>query len=374
MTRCASNGWERGSNADYRPDLGLDTAQLFTFIGATQQAEWDTLVTFYGGDQESAQRGFVKQLDKAIANNGLLDVLRKGVKDHGVKIRVAYFKPSLVESESALDLYRANRLTVVKELAYATKQAGAGNRLDLVLFLNGIPVATAELKNPLTGQGVEDAKEQYRTDRDPTELIFTRRVIANFAVDPTMVFVATQLRGPSTPFLPLQHRLQRPRPGRRSRQPARDPGTARTPPPTSGKQVWQRDNWLDLLERFVHISEQKGADGRTRKTVIFPRYPPVARGQAARPRTRPGTAPGTTTWSWRRPAPASPTPSPGSPTGSHPCTPRPGSPTSTRRRSPPASSPAHRSSTRSSSSPTGGTSTRSSATPWAASSRPTAWS
>ena len=266
-----NNGWERGSNAEYRADLGLDTVQLFTFIGATQQSEWDTLVTFYGGDQESAQRGFVKQLDKAIANNGLLDVLRKGVKDHGVKIRVAYFKPSLVESESALDLYRANRLTVVKELAYATKQSGAGNRLDLVLFLNGIPVATAELKNPLTGQGVEDAKEQYRHDRDPTELIFTRRVIANFAVDPTMVFVATQLRGPSTPFLPFNMG---------SNGPGQAGGAGNPPATLAGKyatsylweEVWQRDNWLDLLERFVHISEQKGVDGRTRKTVIFPRY------------------------------------------------------------------------------------------------------
>ena len=99
--------------------------------------------------------------------------------------------------------YRANRLTVVRELRYATKQVDWDNRLDLTLFLNGIPIATAELKNPLTRQGVEHAKEQYRSDRDPTELIFTRRVIANFAVDPDLVFVATQLRGKNTRFLPF---------------------------------------------------------------------------------------------------------------------------------------------------------------------------
>ncbi|MFY1636222.1 type I restriction endonuclease [Solwaraspora sp. WMMB335] len=199
---CAG-GWIEGEPADYRPELGLDTRQLFTFIGASQPDEWEELVTYYGGDRNEAQRGFAKRLDKAIADDGLLDVLRKGVRDHGVRIRLAYFRPSFVESDAILDDYRSNRLTVVRELAYATKQADRGNRLDLTLFLNGIPVATAELKNPLTGSGVEHAKAQYRSDRDPTELIFARRVLANFAVDPDLVFVSTALRGAKTHFLPF---------------------------------------------------------------------------------------------------------------------------------------------------------------------------
>jgi type I restriction enzyme R subunit len=266
-----AGGWELGNNADYRADLGLDTAQLFTFIGATQAAEWEELVTFYGGDRDAAQSGFAKRLDQAITNDGLLEVLRKGVKDHGVRIRVAYFKPSFVESDDILADYRQNRLTVVKELAYATKQSDWGHRLDLTLFLNGIPVATAELKNPLTGQGVEHAKEQYRIDRDPTELIFSRRVIANFAVDPDLVFVTTQLRGAKTWFLPFNTGSEGP--GR--------PGGKGNPPPTVfgayftsylWEEIWQRDNWLDLLERFVHLHKEKGADGRTRKSLIFPRY------------------------------------------------------------------------------------------------------
>ncbi|MEV4497078.1 type I restriction endonuclease [Micromonospora arborensis] len=266
-----SGGWEVGSPADYRPDLGLDTGQLFTFIGATQTAEWDDLVTFYGGDQSAAQRGFVKRLDQAIAADGLLDVLRKGVKDHGVRIRVAYFRPSLVESDEILADYRRNRLTVVRELAYAAKQSDRGNRLDLTLFLNGIPVATAELKNPLTGSGVEHAKEQYRTKRDPTELIFSRRVIANFAVDPDLVFVATQLRGDSTRFLPFNTGSAGPgRPGGQGNPPATEYGTYATS--YLWEEIWQRDNWLDLLERFVHLHKEKGADGRTRKSLIFPRY------------------------------------------------------------------------------------------------------
>ncbi|MCX4388835.1 DEAD/DEAH box helicase family protein [Micromonospora peucetia] len=266
-----AGGWELGDNADYSPDLGLDTAQLFAFIGATQAAEWKDLVTFYGDDQTAAQRGFVKRLDQAIATDGLLDVLRKGVKDHGVRIRVAYFKPSFVESDEILADYRRNRLTVVRELAYATKQADRGNRLDLALFLNGIPVATAELKNPLTGSGVEHAKEQYRTDRDPTELIFSRRVIANFAVDPDLVFVTTQLRGRPTRFLPFNTGSAGPgRPGGKGNPPPTEYGTYATS--YLWEEIWQRDNWLDLLERFVHLHREKGADGRTRKSLIFPRY------------------------------------------------------------------------------------------------------
>jgi type I restriction enzyme R subunit len=156
-------------------------------------------------------------------------------------------------------------------LEYATKQADRGNRLDLTLFLNGIPVATAELKNPLTGSGVEHAKEQYRMQRDPSELIFSRRVIANFAVDPDLVFVTTQLRGAKTLFLPFNTG---------SAGPGRAGGAGNPPATEYGKyatsylweEIWQRDNWLDLLERFAHLHQEKGPDGRIRKVLIFPRY------------------------------------------------------------------------------------------------------
>ncbi|MFE1325811.1 type I restriction endonuclease subunit R [Streptomyces sp. NPDC058741] len=264
-------GWREARPQDYQADLGLDTNELFTFIGATQPDEWNELLTVYGDDPNEAQRGFATRLAQAIATNGLLDVLRNGVKDRGVLLRVAYFKPNLVAHDSVLDGYRANRLTVVRELEYATKQADWGNRLDLALFLNGIPVATAELKNPLTKQGVEQAKEQYRTDRDPTELIFTRRVVANFAVDPDLVFVATQLKGKNTRFLPFNTGSNGPG----------QPGGAGNPAPTAygtyatsylWEQVWQPDNWLDLLQRFVHLHKSKTPGGGTTKTMIFPRF------------------------------------------------------------------------------------------------------
>ncbi|WP_405696254.1 type I restriction endonuclease subunit R [Streptomyces sp. NBC_01185] len=264
-------GWREARPEDYQADLGLDTNELFTFLGESQPREWDELLAVYGNDPNAAQRGFAQRLDKAIGDEGLLNVLRNGVKDRGVRLRVAYFKPNLVADGSVLDGYRANRLTVVRELVYATKQADWGNKLDLTLFLNGIPVATAELKNPLTRQGVEHAKEQYRTDRDPTELIFTRRVIANFAVDPDLVFVATQLRGKNTRFLPFNT----------GSNGAGLPGGAGNPAPTAygtyatsylWEQVWARDNWLDLLQRYVHQQKTKTPGGGTTKSTIFPRF------------------------------------------------------------------------------------------------------
>ncbi|WNO74893.1 type I restriction endonuclease subunit R [Streptomyces sp. AM8-1-1] len=264
-------GWSEGNRQDYRPQLGLDTAQLFDFIGKTQADDWAELIALYGEDANAAQAGFAKRVDQAIATDGVLDVLRKGVKDHGVLIRLAYFKPSLVASDAVLDDYRANRLTFVKELQYAAKQADKGNELDLTLFLNGIPLATAELKNALTRQGAEHAKEQYRSKRDPTELIFARRVIANFAVDTDVVYVAPELRGKLTRFLPFNTGSEGPG----------NPGGAGNPAPTVPgtyatsylwEQIWERDTWLDLIERFVHLSKEKGPDGRTRKKLIFPRY------------------------------------------------------------------------------------------------------
>jgi type I restriction enzyme R subunit len=271
VTALLERGWREGNRQDYRPRLGLDTAQLFEFIGRTQADDWNKLIGFYGGDPDTAQAGFARRVDQVIATDGVLEALRKGVKDNGVLIRLAYFKPSLVASDTVLDDYRANRLTFVRELGYAAKQADRGKRLDLTLFLNGVPLATAELKNALTRQGVEAAKDQYRTDRDPTELIFARRVVANFAIDTDLVFVAPELRSKATRFLPFNTGSEGPgKPGGAGNPAPTVPGTYATS--YLWEQIWERDTWLDLIERFVHLSKEKGSDGRTRKKLIFPRY------------------------------------------------------------------------------------------------------
>ncbi|MFB9236298.1 type I restriction endonuclease subunit R [Plantactinospora siamensis] len=253
------SGWRAGVPEHYSRKLGLDTSELFVFIGATQQAAWDKLCAYYGNPSE-AQRSFTQHLAKQIDERGALDVLRWGVKDKGVLIKLAYFKPAHSITDDALRLYRANRLTVTRQLAYSESNH---NTLDLMLFVNGIPVATAELKNPLTGQTVEDAKRQYREDRDPKELIFARRALVHFAVDPDLVFVTTRLARDRTRFLPFNTG---------SAGPGVSGGAGNPPAGASGyrtsylwEQVWHPDTWLDLIRRFLHHDKES-------KALIFPRY------------------------------------------------------------------------------------------------------
>ncbi len=128
-------------------------------------------------------------------------MLRNGIKDSGCKFQLAYFRPASGLNEETRRLHAANLFAVVRQLRYSAKNEKC---LDLVLFLNGIPIFTAELKNPLNGQDVEDAIRQYKTDRDPREPLFAYgRCLAHFAVDPDLVYVTTQLAGPKTRFLPF---------------------------------------------------------------------------------------------------------------------------------------------------------------------------
>ncbi len=266
-------GWHRGDKLQYDRALGIDTEQLFEFIHATQAGAWAKVLGYNGGDEATGRVKFAQRLAAELDQRGPLDVLRHGVKDHGVKIALAFFAPASSLAADLVDLHAANRLSVTRQLAYS---ATSGDELDLVLFVNGIPTATAELKNPLTGQNVEHAKRQYRDDRSPKELLFARRTLVHFAVDPDLVFLTTRLTGKATRFLPFNLGT-----GGAGRE-----GGAGNPASAAGyrtaylwEQVWAPDTWLDLLRRFLHI-EEPPAPGRgkpTRKkfwherTLIFPR-------------------------------------------------------------------------------------------------------
>jgi len=266
-------GWHRGSTHDYRPDLGLDVVQLFAFIQATQPTAWAKLLGYYGGEDATARAKFAQHLAEAIDQRGPLDVLRHGLKDHGVLVALAYFAPASTLSPELVDLHAANRLSVTRQLPYS---AITHDELDLALFVNGIPTATAELKNPLTGQDVEHAKRQYREDRSPRELLFARRALVHFAVDPDLVFLTTRLAGKSTRFLPFNQGTGGPG----------QEGGAGNPASSSGyrtaylwERVWAPAAWLDLLRRFLHV-EDPPAPGKGKpvgkkpwhaRTLIFPR-------------------------------------------------------------------------------------------------------
>lgn len=265
-------GWTQGDNDSYHPELALDTAQLFTFLGATQPDTFEELATRCDGSRDKAQTTFAKTLAKRIDTEGTLHVLRKGITVEGLKFALAYFKPSHTIAENALADYDANRLSVTRQLRYAARDDGQGRALDLGLFVNGIPVATAELKNPLTGQNVNDAKHQYMRDRDPREPLFHKRALVHFAVDPDLVFLTTKLAGKDTRFLPFNTGSEGPgnTGGAGNPVPAADQSGYRTA--YLWETVWDVDNWLDLLERFVHVKRGKDDKGRKRDTVIFPRF------------------------------------------------------------------------------------------------------
>jgi type I restriction enzyme, R subunit len=257
-------GYAKGDPRAFDRALGLDPAEALAFVQATQATAWQALEVRHGGET-AAEANFVRRLAKEIDERGTVDVLRHGVKDLGVEIRPAYFKPAHGLTPELVERYQANRLVLVRQLPYSADET---KTLDVALLLNGIPVATAELKNPLTGQTVEQAKAQYRRDRDPTNVTLARRAVVHFAVDPDEVAMTTKLAGASTQFLPFNR--------------GSEEGGAGNPLNADGhktaylwEQVWQRHNWLDLLARFVQIERpEKGSavERRAQSRTIFPRF------------------------------------------------------------------------------------------------------
>lgn len=262
--RICKIGTESQWRDDFDADRGLDTAELFAFIEATQAVAWSALVTAHGGELSQARSKFVKRLAQQLDERGTVDVLRHGVRDQNVEIRLAYRRPAFGIAPELVAHYDANRLTVTRQLPY---EKDSNRTLDLCLFVNGLPVATAELKNHLTGQNIEHAIGQYRKDRDPKNLTLSRRAIVHFAVDPDAVAMTTKLSGKSTRFLPFNL--------------GDNLGKGNPPNPHGHKtsylweRVWQKDAWLDILQRFVHVERpEKGgaAARRAAEQIIFPRY------------------------------------------------------------------------------------------------------
>ena len=257
-------GYFKRKPEDYDRALCLLPRDVLDFIIATQPKEWKKLSQHYGAQ---VKERFLKRLSSEIERRGVLDVLRNGLKDMGCTFRLAYFRPASGLNEETRRLYLANFFAVVRQLRYSTKNE---NSLDLVLFLNGLPILTAELKNLLSGQSVEDAIRQYKTDRDPREPLLTYgRCLAHFAVDPDLVYVTTRLAGARTRFLPFNQ-------GNNG-----GAGNPPVPPTQSGyatsylwEETWSRDSVLDLVRQFIHEVEEEDENGRKtgRKSLVFPRY------------------------------------------------------------------------------------------------------
>ena len=257
-------GYLRRRPEDYDRGLCLIPADVVDFLLATQPKVWEKLRQHHGADVKPR---FLGRLSREIARRGALDVLRNGVKDSGCTFRLAYFRPASGLNKELQRLHAANLFAVVRQLRFSEQDEQS---LDLALFLNGIPLFTAELKNPLNGQDVDDAIRQYKHHRDPREALFAYgRCLAHFAVDPELVFVTTALSGSKTRFLPFNQ-------GRfgGAGNPPVPPTRAGFPTDYLWEQIWARDSVLDLVRQFIH--EVEAEDDRGRKTgarfLIFPRY------------------------------------------------------------------------------------------------------
>jgi type I restriction enzyme R subunit len=263
----ASHGWlyAEGDAATYDRPRALFPSDVLAWVQATQPKAWETLTKNHGA---KAGETLLNRLRDQLDQRGTLDVLRHGIELLGLKqpLKLAEFKPALALNPDILARYHANRLRVVRQVHYSVHNE---NSLDLVLFLNGIPVATAELKTDFT-QSISDAVDQYRFDRPPHPrgqspeplLCFPSGALVHFAVSNSEVRMVTRLEGPDTDFLPFNQGV--------------DGGAGNRVNPTGGhrtaylwEQVWERESWLEILGRYL-IAQRDKKKHITR--VIFPRY------------------------------------------------------------------------------------------------------
>lgn len=261
-----ANGYESVAPTTYHSGHSFFPSVALAFIRTSQSKEWAKLEALHGANTELT---VLKDLTHWLDTYGTLAVLRNGFKCYGRTLRVAFFKPAHGMNPELAEQYAANRVGVTRQLRYSTKNT---NELDLVLSINGIPVVTAELKNPMTGQTVQDAIAQYQQDRDHREPLFEfkRRALVHFAVDTELVFMTTRLAGSATHFLPFNKGL--------------DGGAGNAPDHTGHayrtaylwQEVWQRDSLLDIFARFMHlqVEDKRTEDGRRikKETMVFPRY------------------------------------------------------------------------------------------------------
>lgn len=259
-------GYDAASPAGYDPERAIIPAILTGFVQATQPKAWAKLTAIHGADLPAR---LVAEACKVMDKRGSLAVLRHGFKFFGQQVRLAYFQPGNNLNPETWDLYAQNRLTVVRQLHHDPQRPG--DSIDLVLFLNGVPVVTAELKAETAGQNVWHAVQQYKEDRDPKAPIFRwkQRALVHFAVGSDEVRMTTKLAGLSTWFLPFNR--------------GHNHG-AGNPPVKDGhrtsylwEEVWHRDSLLDIVGRFVHLQKDEGVNPNTGKkwskeTRIFPRY------------------------------------------------------------------------------------------------------
>ena len=261
-----SGGWLAGDPQGYDAALGLYPEDVAGFVVETQARKWQRLVSLAGGE-EQARAGLVKRLAQQLDRRGAVHVLRRGFSERGVNLSLCQLKPAHSLDDSTQAAYDANRLRVVRQVRFDPRKSDS---VDLVLFVNGVPTATAELKNRWTDQNVQDAILQYRDERDPRAPLFAKRAFVHFALDSELAYMTARLESSDTRFLPFNQGSGGPgRPGGKG-----NPGDPDGHPTSYvWREVWDRDRWLELIQKFVHMGQPRpDAPRNARPSIIFPRY------------------------------------------------------------------------------------------------------
>ncbi|MDE0017502.1 MAG: DEAD/DEAH box helicase family protein [Candidatus Poribacteria bacterium] len=262
--RLHRSGYRVLQSYHYDKPLCLIPSETLQFIQDTQPDTYQKLKRQYGEDTPDK---LLDRINKQIERRGVLDVLRKGVKDRGCDFTLTYFLPSSGMNPDHQKRYAQNRFSLIRQLHYSKRNEKS---LDMALFLNGLPLVTMELKNSLTGQVFTDAEKQYRTDRDPREPLFRfKRCLVHFAVGNEKVSMTTHLQGDKTRFFPFNKKIENPV----------NPNGHKTA--YLWEDILHPDNLMALINNFIHEQEttEKIYDDKTKtvedekhQLLVFPRY------------------------------------------------------------------------------------------------------
>lgn len=258
-------GWHEGNALLFNKHLAFDKEAVLSFVQTSQPNEWKRLQTYY---KEETENKFIQRLFKELDLRGMLDVVRHGITDSSIKFKLAYFKPDSNLNPETINLYKQNKLTVTRQVYFSPTN---NKSIDLLLSINGLPIATIELKNHFTGQAVNEAIEQYKTKRDPKELLFQfkKRALVHFTVDPDEVYFTTNLDAMGTRFFPFNKGWRE--------------GAGNPPVKNYGgyksayfwEEILQPDSWLEIVGRFMHIQKDVyTVEGKKfyKESLLFPRY------------------------------------------------------------------------------------------------------
>ena len=260
-------GYQKGKPKSFDREKALDVGTFVSFIRTSQPKAWERFEKIYGADSEQQ---IVERFCREVKMVGLLKVLRQGFTDRGIKFRAMFWKPETSINETTQAQYAANILHCTRQLHYSLHNE---NSIDMVLFVNGIPVVSMELKCQFTGQDTANAIEQYKLDRASKDPIFAfgQRVLVHFAVDLSNVYMTTRLEGEKTYFLPFNQ-------GSNGAGKVGGKGNPINPDGYDTAYLWEsvlcKDRLLEILHKYIHL--QVNRDDKTgavkSERMIFPRY------------------------------------------------------------------------------------------------------